>query len=1108
MDTSLKCLTISALLALTLVVIPAQGQVERASIIGNVTDKTGAALGGVAVTVTQEETNTAITVTTSETGAFTAVNLIPGSYTISASHPGFAPITYRNFVVQVSQQARLNFVMELGALEQSVEVTAAAPLLQTENASVGQVIGSAALNQLPLNGRNFVQLAVLAPGVTGLDYSQPNTINSGQRPDELRPGGTTLTANGASNYSNQVLLDGIDDTEMISHTFVVRPSVEGVQEFKVLTNNPGAEYGRAAGAIAVLTTKSGTNQMHGSVFEFLRNDKLDAFNFFANRSLAKPPYKLNQYGGSIGGPVILPHYSGKDRTFFFADYEGFREVAGAPQVLTVPTAAMRAGNFAGVVPNGIYDPLTTRPNPAGGPNIRDRFPGDVIPQNRFQAIGAALVNLYPMPQTSALVNNYVTTLIKRSNIHRGDGRLDHQLSSKETLFLRYSVDWADIRMPETFNTDIGGNENSFSGTDAVHGHSLVAAYTRSFNATTIGDFRYGLTKFHGGLVPNVLTNPVWKTIPGRLDSDPYQPSAPIVSPSGYAGLGNPRSAPLIRDQRMHEAIGNLNALRGAHNLRFGVDFRFRGSGETASPPGESAFGRWNFDPSYTRNPASPGGTGDAIATMLLGFPIALRRDVFLPGSAYLHTNELNFYVRDDWRITSKLTINLGLHYEINTPFREVDNKWANFDPARARVLIADQPGVSPTANVMTDYKAIGPRVAFAWQATAKTVIRGGYGIFYDPQGNAGTSIRQFRQPPFDFVLNIPQSGNDVPALSTATGMPVVTTSPDLTQGTAATYALRGITPDFRNSQVQQFNFSAQRELSRDTVLTVGFVGSAGAHLTWSRDINRPDPGPGAIDPRRPYHNVLPSVSSIAWLESSGNSFFSSLQTSFEKRLGRGLSLLSNWTWSHSLDNSYAEGGSPGPTPQDPKNRRVDWSSSVSDLRHHVNIAATYQLPFGPDKPFASRKSAASYLLRDWEIGGIAVMQSGLPFTVSYSGSPSNTGAGTRANPVPGVDPYPQHQTVAQWFNPAAFTTPPAFTYGTVGRNTLNGPTLYNLDSSVSRKFAWSENRALTFRWEMFNALNHPQFGLPAATVGVGGAGTITSTQRANRQMQFALRLSF
>jgi hypothetical protein len=273
-------------------------------------------------------------------------------------------------------------------------------------------------------------------------------------------------------------------------------------------------------------------------------------------------------------------------------------------------------------------------------------------------------------------------------------------------------------------------------------------------------------------------------------------------------------------------------------------------------------------------------------------------------------------------------------------------------------------------------------------------------------------------------------------------------------------------------------------------------------------LNRPDPGPGSIDLRRPYHTIFPSVSSIAWLESSGNSFFSSLQTSFEKRVSHGLYLLANWTWSHSLDNCYSEGGTPGPTPQDPRNRRADWSNSVSDLRHHVNIAATYDLPFGPGKPLASGRGFGSHILRDWQIGGIAVMQSGLPFTVTYSGSPSNTGAGTRANLVPNVSPYPQQQTINLWFNPAAFTTPPAFTYGNVGRNTLNGPALYNLDASVSRRFAFTERKSLSFRWEMFNALNHPQFGLPASIVGVGGAGSITSSQRANRQMQFALRLAF
>ena len=1098
------------LLSLLFSVLPVmQAQVERASIVGAITDKTGAAVANVLITITNEATSTSVKTVTDQAGTYTAVNLTPGSYGISASAPGFRPVVYRNFVLQVSQQARLDLALEVGALEQSVEVTAAAPLLQTENSSVGQVIGVDAVSKLPLNGGNFVQLALLAPGVSGLDYAQPNTINSGVRPDELRPGGTTLQANGASAYSNQVLLDGVDNTEMISHTFVVRPSMEGIQEFKVITNNPGAEYGRAAGAVAVLTTKAGGNEFHGSVFEYLRNDKLDSRNFFANPNLPKPPYKLNQYGGSLGGPVMLPKYSGKDRTFFFVDYGGFREVAGSPQVNTVPTAAMRTGNFAGVTANGIYDPLTTVNNPSGGAAIRTRFPGDVIPASRFEPIGAALANLYPLPQTAALVNNFTPTLVKRSNIHRGDARVDHVISPKDTFFFRYSVDWAAIEMPETFNTDIGGNEGSFSGLDDAHGQSLVSAVTHTFTPRTIGDFRYGYTRFHSGLVPRTLTNPLWSKIPGRLTTDPYQPSAPIIGMSGYAGLGNARSEPLIRDQHMHEAIVNVSSLKGNHNIKFGVDFRFRGSGETASPPGESAFGRWNFDPAYTRNPASPGGTGDAVAAMLLGYPLALRRDVFLPATAFLHTNEYNLYVKDDWRISRKLTLNFGLHYEVNTPFREINNIWANFNPATGDQLIAGQNGVSATGNVDTDYKAIGPRIGFALQVTQKTVLRGGYGLFYDPQGNAGTNIRQFRQPPFDFVLNIAQSGNDIPTLSTSTGFPIVTTAPNLKEGNAAIYALKGMTPDFRNAQMQQFNVSLQRELTKDTVVSVGFIGSAGAHLTWARNINLPDPGPGAIDPRRPYHNLYPAVSAITWLESSGNSFFSSLQAMFEKRFSHGLSLLANWTWAHSLDNTYGEGGSNGPgLPQDPKNRRADWATSNSDVQHRVNIAGTYQLPFGPGKPYASGHSVGSYLVRDWELGAIAVMQSGLPYTIGVSGSPSNTGNGSRANPVPGVSPIPTSQSISQWFNPAAFTTPAAFTWGTLGRDTLRGPGLYNLDGSISRKFRFGEKREFSFRWELFNSLNHPQFGLPNATVGVGGAATITTTQRANRQMQFALRLAF
>ena len=1082
-------------------------QVERASIVGNAVDKSGAAMAGVQIAITNEATNADEKVVTDSSGAYAALNLIPGKYTAEATRTGFRPVVLHGFELQVSQQARLDFTMEVGALEQTIEVSASAALLQTESAAVGQVMNNTAASSLPLNGRNFVQLAILAPGVSGLDYAQSATINSGTRPDELRPGGTALQANGASNYSNQVLLDSIDDTEMISHSFIVRPPVEGVQEFKVLTNNAGAEYGRAGGAVVVVTTKSGTNDFHGSLFEYLRNQDLDARNFFALVGGAKPPYKLNQYGASLGGPVRLPHYNGKDKTFFFADYEGYREVFGSPVVTTVPTAASRLGNFQGVTANGIYDPLTTVANPSGGANIRTRFPGDIIPLSRFSPIGAAMASLYPLPQTSALVNNYTATPVKRSSMHRGDTRLDHQLSSKDSLFFRYSIDWTSIQMPNTFDSVIGGTESDFAGFESAQGHNFVASWTRIISPTIIGDFRYGYTQYNMALITPDLTSPVWAMIPGRDTSNPLEPTAPIIGMTGYAGLGAPRSEPLIRNEHMNETVANLSTLKGNHALKFGVDLHFRGVGETASPPSESLFGRWNFDPTYTKNPASPGGTGDAIATMILGYPLVLHRDVFLPGSASLTTNESDFYVKDDWRVTKKLTLNLGLHYEINTPFTEAHNYWVNFNPVTGQQLIAGQNGVSATGNINTDYTAWGPRVAFAWNPTNKTVVRGGYGIFYDPQGNAGSNIRQERQPPYDFIINITESGNDVPSLNVSQGFPIVNSAPSLKTGPAI-YALKGVTPNYRNAQIQQFNLSAQHELTKDIVVTIGFVGSAGAHLAWAPNINLPQPGPGAIDPRRPYAALLPGVSAITWLESSGNSFFSSMQFSVEKRLSKGLYLLSNWTWAHGLDNIGGDGGNNGPVPQDFTNRRADWSSSNSDIRHRVNVAASYQLPFGPGRSLLQGRNPVSYLARDWEVAEILVMQTGLPYTVVVSGSPSNTGVASRANPVPGVNPIPAQQSITEWFNPAAFTTPPAYTWGTLGRNSLSAPALINVDTTISRKFKVREHKELSFRWDMFNVANHPQFSAPADTVGVGGAGVITSTQRANRQMQVSLRFAY
>ncbi|MEX2260410.1 MAG: TonB-dependent receptor [Bryobacteraceae bacterium] len=1093
------------LATVTLLMLPALAQVERASIVGAITDRTGASIAGVEVTVTNEGTNAGNVLTTDATGNFAVVNLLAGSYTVSAQKAGFSRSVYRNFVLQVGQSARLDITLEVGAVEQTVEVVGTLPLLQTENASVGQVISPEPINALPLNGRNFVQLAILAPGVNGLDYAQRNTINSGRRPDELRPGGTTLLANGARNTNNQVLLDGIDNTEMISQTFVVRPSVEGIQEFRVLTNNPGAEYGRAAGAVVVVNTKSGTNRFHGSAFEFLRNSSLDARNFFARPDQPQPPFRLNQYGASLGGPVLLPKYNGRDKTFFFMNWEGYREIFGDSRVVTVPRPAIRQGDFRGVVPNGIYDPLTTRPNPAGTGSVRDRFPNDIIPASRFDPIASRLVSLYPLPQTSGAVNNFVANPKKRSVVERADGRFDHRLSEKDSFFVRYSIDDSRLTIPDTFNTDIGGNEDSFAGPNDVRGQSIVITDIRTFSPALIGDFRFGYTRFNSRLVPTSLTNPVWGDIPGRDASDPFQPTAPIVSPAGYAGLGNARSNPLIRDEDMKQIIANATWQKGTHNLRWGVDLRFRMVSETASPPGESAFGRFNFDNGLTNNPAAPGGTGDAIATMLLGYPARTTRDFFIPGTGFLNSGEHNFYFRDDWRVNNRLTLNLGLHYEVNTPFTERNNYWVNFDPATANLLIAGQ-NASRTANVNTDKRAFGPRFGFAWQVMPKTVLRGGYGIFYTPEYNFATNIRQFRQVPFGFNLSI-IPGALTPANRVAEGFPKLTDFPPVSADRPFGN-LRGVTPDFQNLQMQQFNLSLQREISANSVATIGFVSSLGRHLTWARNLNLPDPGPGAIGPRRPYAQLLPDVVNIAWLESSGSSAYTSLQTTFERRFGNGFFFLGNWTWSHGLDNAGGDGGANGPIPQDLRDRNADWGSSASDLRHRVNFAWTYALPFGAGKRYLNEANAMRWILGNWELGGITVMQSGFPFTVTTTGSPTNTGVGGRADVVPGVSYKPQNQSLTRWFAPEAFSVPQPFNWGNAGRNTVRGPATYNFDLTASKKFPLGEARELMFRTEFFNALNTPQFDLPASTVGAGGVGTISATSRANRQLQFALRLQF
>ena len=1101
-----RALQIGLCLLLMSGVATAQLEMERASVTGIVTDESGAVVPGATVTATQVSTNVSYTRETNQAGQYTIGNLTPGSYSITTSKSGYAKYAVNNFVLEVGQTARLNIVLQVGSVSQTIAVTTAMPVLQSENSSISQVIAPTAVAQLPLNGRNMTQLAVITPGVTGLNYASGGTIQSGARPDELRPGGTTIQSDGASDQTNLVLLDGIDNTEMIAQTEIVRPSVDGLQEFNIVTNNAGPQYRRGIGAVLVTSSKSGTNALHGAAYEYVRNSAVDAKNYFVRSGTSIPLYRLNDLGGRVGGPIK------RDKAFFFLNFEGYYEATGGTDVETVPTLAERSGDFSGVA--RIYDPLTT--TASGSTYTRTEFPNDTIPMDRRDPIAFQLINAYPLPDTLALNNNIVTHPVKIANDNRGDARVDYQISPSQSLFARYSIDDTQIKMPNTFNDVIGGNEGAFSGPEANRGQQGVLAYTKVFTPNLVGDFRFGGNRFTMALLSSPLTSPIWAQIPGRVPLpgllccglDPAGPVAPIISPSGYGGEGNSRSEPLIRREHMWEGKGTISWIHGKHNISLGTEVLSHLIAETVSPPGQSPFGRFNFDSTFTNDPTAPIGTGNTMASEMLGYPASTVKSLFLPGTAHVQSAEYGFFGGDDWHVTPKLTLNLGIHYEIDTPYSEAHNYWVNFDPATATVLIAGQKGVSKTGNWATDYGSVAPRLGFAYSIGKKTVFRGGFGAYYDPQGNFGTTIRQQEQWPYDLVYTI-SPGSLFPDNTVSQGF--LTPSEVLATGTFdKPYGnLRGIQADFKNASSQEWNLALQRQLTNSSSFTVRYVGNMLRHLAWNDPIDQPTPGPGNIQARRPFNAQFPHTSSISFLESVGVGSYNALQLIFVQRAIHGIYFTGNYVWAHALDNTNADGGSNGPIPQNPLDRNADYASSGSDIRNRVTLYGSYELPFGPGKAFSNRNSLANRLLiGGWRVNGIFVDQSGLPFTVTVSGSPTNTGAGSRADVVSGAPQYPANQTVNQWFNKAAFTSPKPYNWGNVGRNTLRGPDEINVDSAVEKKFPITEAKSAEVRIEFFNMFNHPQFSVPASNISAGNAGTITSTSNTARQLQGSLRFTF
>lgn len=1081
-------------------------------ITGSITDKSGASVGAAKVTATNNDTQVSRDTLTNDSGSYNISLLQPGKYTVTVTKNGFKSTRQENLALEVNAVVRLDLQLELGAVNESVTVSAAPPLIESENSSLGQIVEQRQVAELPLNGRNFVQLAILGPGVTGVGFGAAGTIMSGTRPDDQRPG-SELFSNGNREGSNNFLIDGIDNNERLTVSITLRPSVEAVREFKIQTNLFSADQGRNPGATVNVVTKSGSNEIHGAAYDFLRNDNFDAKNYFTAAGAKKPQLAQNQFGVAVGGPII------KNKLFYFGNYEGYRRRQEVPFLGTVPTADMKAGNFSAV--RNIYDPFSLRAAPGTSSGFtRDLYPNRTIPRNQFDSVTTRLIDAMPLPTGAGIVNNFTVAPKQSQDWNQADGRVDYNLSPSSFLFGRYSFQNTDTIRPATFApTTVRGistpvslsNEDTFAGTSAQKAIHTNLNYSKVITPALLMELKAGFQRFSldflaAGAEPGAKLGEQLGV--KNSNQGPRADGLPIFSPAGYFGFGHTRSLPILRRENTYQYAASFSWTRGKHNVKWGGDLIRRQISEFQTNRGN---GRFNFSNAFSNDPNNQGATGDALASSLLGTASLIEQDFTLvfPG---MRGWENSLYVQDDWKITSNLTLNFGLRYEYFSPFSEVADRLANFNIVTGKLLIAGK-NTDSYLGVKPYRKAFAPRVGFAYKVGKSTVVRGGAGIFYGTQGNGGAAMRLFRQTPFGPVQTVDINTLGANPRRVQDGLdPLITPNADALIANPAG-ALISVDSSFRPSATYQYNLQVQQELKHNLVLKVGYVGNLNRYLDYTFDANQPDPGPGSVLSRRPFRNLAPNVQGITYAVADGRANYHAFQTTLERRFANGLSFLTAYTWSHSIDNvpNAFGGAANGPIPQDIRYRNVDRGNSGFDIRHRLTHSMNYELPFGKGQKFNIENKVLNVIAGGWQGNMIFTRQTGLPFTPTLNSAVANAG-GSRPN----INKAPAFTSGdrALWFDTSFNTAgstwgvPATFTYGNAGRNILYGPGRTNWDVSIFKTFALTERFKLQFRTELFNLFNTPQFGLPNAAIGNPAAGSITSLSGNNRQVQLALRFSF
>ena len=1076
------------------------GQSATATLVGTVLDPSGAFVPTATLSLTRSGTNITRTMTSNERGDFTIPGLAPGSYRLVCEHEGFKRTVIENVELLVNQTARMDVALQVGAVAESVAVTAAAPLVASETSSVGQVIATNQIANLPLKGRAVFELAMLSPATAP---AAPDSYAGNQRPMPGGLGSPVFSAGGARDNANGYLVDGVEAIDPHYMTPSMFPPMDSMQEFKIQTNSYSAEFGRFAVQVNA-TTKSGTNQYHGSLHHFFRNNVLDAANFFNNYfGLGRAPLRYNLFGGTVGGPII------RNRTFFFASYEGTRVRRGKTDQANVPTEQQWSGDFSrlGFRNNrAIFDPSTTRPNPAGAGMVRDPFAGNIIPANRISVFGKGLVEIYPTAGLDAATgNNFFRSLSDQSDNNQVITRVDHQFNEKVSISFRYNI----FEGVDTNKTAIYGTGRS---TDVrTQNAALNIPYTISPNA--LYEFRLGYNRPNYFLLQDGANETNYGPILGiqNLLADPVAWGVPSLGIVGFTGIGW-GTEPNGQISNIYQLINQFTLVRGSHTLKFGGEGRrtnYNDRGEI------SARGSYSFTGALTANPQARATTGVSVADLLLGLPLtASGTSTSLAGSF----NQYHFFgfIQDDWKVSSRFTVNLGVRYELNSRFVEAQNRQSFFDRAfpGGRLLLAGSSNAfippenlvdgpeTPRGLYPADKNNWGPRIGFAFRPFGdnRTAIRAGYGIFYSMMD--GQSIRQLeRNPPAGRIasLTADQDANSAGpnAIRTAELFPA--------QGTLATrpniYTDIGARPE---PYIQQWNLMIQHQVFGDTALEIGYLGSKGTRMVYYGqgnqaahvDLSNPRP---LLD-RRPFplwgNTIRTSMA-------DGNSIYHGAFIKLEKRFSSGLSFLTHYTYSKSLDVSSQV----NEEVRDFYNPGLSRGRSLSDIRHRAVFSGTYELPTGRGKRYFST-GVASYVLGDWQTNAIVNLQSGFGYDIGVGGDACNCAASSQTADQVG-DPNSgftrQRET---WFNTAAFALPPAGRFGTSGRNILDGPGLATVDFSLFRIVRIRESVRLQIRGEFFNLFNRVNFGFPGNNLSAPATFGVIQSARDARIIQLAMRLSF